>query len=242
MIHNIEPLLKGPKLTPEEEERIYKELMQKPSISATPSKIITLDNLIIEEKSPRGGKDKKLFTYDKSLEVLRQRNYQRHLRPDEAFRLLIDTLENPNSKYKQVSEDMLLSYGEWLSSAMLRKSKDKLTCYTDPENLIWDSSQYKVQGNLKYSQEKTFTIDKDIPSQSWVDLNKFPNDLVEFLYSRPFDKLPKVMQKGNKRAQLWLPEEGIIRPVGRGYDYYDFCVDACYDGGGGASRGVRERR
>ena len=47
--------------------------------------IITLDNLQIEEKSPREGNNKKPFYYDKSLQDLRSRGYQRHLRPDEAL-------------------------------------------------------------------------------------------------------------------------------------------------------------
>ena len=198
-----------------------------------------LDKLEIEEKSPREGDEKELFYYDKSLESIRSRGYERHLRPSEAFKLIIDSLENKNSQYKQIKQDMLSSYGEWLSLVMLR-NKDELTCYLDPENkgkpLLTLLSN---QDEIKYSQEKKFKIDKRIKSQDWVDLNKFPESLVEFLYSRKYEDLPQVMKEGDRRSQLWFPKEGIIRPCGRGYGCYSFFVDASYNYR--ASRGVRAR-
>mgnify|MGYP001573671418 CR=1 FL=1 len=205
--------------------------------------IDSIDKLEIEQKSPRKGNDKELFTYDKSLESIIQRKYERHLRPSEAFKLIIDSLENSNSQYQQIKEDMFSSlHGEWLSLAMLRKDKETLICYLDPENLVLDNNKtnYIIQGSsLKHSGEKTFNI-KVIESQNCADLNKLPKDLVEFLYSRKYEDLPQVMKKGNIRAQLLLPQEGIIRPVGREGRYYNF--DISVDSNDRAGRGVRERR
>ena len=200
---------------------------------------LTLDNLVIEPSSSRDQNNrKKLFTYDQSLFDLRSRGYERHLRSDEAFRVLIDAIENPNSKYKSISDDMLFSYGEWLSLAGKRESDTKLHLYNDPDGTL---NNYEfIPQNFKYLEEKIFTIDKDIQSGTYVDLDRFPNDLVTFLYSRPFDKLPDVIKSGNRRAQLWLPKQGIIRPFGRGDDFDYFYLYASYSNG--ASRGVSERR
>ena len=209
------------------------------------SPIITLDDLEIEPTSPRHNndpsKDKILYTFDKSLESLKQRGYERHLRPDEAFKIIIDALENPNSKYKQLSDDMLKSYREWFSLAAKRTSKTDLEFYLDPENLVWNGSKYTIQGsNIQcLSETKTFTINKGIPSQTYVDLNQFPNDIIEFLYSRKFNELPDIMKPGgDRKAQILLPQEGIIRPCGHGDSFDDFDVSAYY--GSRASRGVRE--
>ena len=240
MTHVPEPLFPAPKMSPEEKKKLTEELLRPIQLTPPdqPPGIITLDNLFIEEKSPGQGNDKILQAYDKSLQSLRSRNCQRHLRPDEAFRILIDAIENPNSKYKSISDDMLFSYGEWLSLAGKRKSGTKLHLYNDPDGTL---NNYEfIPQNFKYLEEKIFTIDKDIQSGTYVDLDRFPNDLVTFLYSRPFDKLPDVIKSGNRRAQLWLPKQGIIRPFGRGDDFCNFNLNANYDDR--ASRGVSERR
>ena len=68
-----------------------------------------------------------------------------------------------------------------------------------------------------------------------------PNELIQFLYSRSFDQLPNIMKPGgNRKAQIWLPQEGIIRPCGHGDSFDDFDVSAYY--GIRASRGVRKRQ
>ncbi len=203
----------------------------------------TLNNLVIEETSPRDKNTNKLFfTYDKSLEAIRNRRFERHLRPSEEFQVLIETIENPKSQYKSIADDMLSSYGEWFSLAMEREDKTTLICYLDPENLVWNPQKniYEVQGHLKRAEEHKFTIDEKIPSQKYVDLNRFHEDLQVFLYSKPFDQLPDIMKEGSKRAQLYLPPEGVILPCGRCYGVGGFFdVDAYY--GSGASRGVRRR-
>ena len=238
MNRDIRPLFPS-YMTPEEELEILTSLLHQKQPPQPPvGKSQTLDNLVIEEKSPRGNGNAKIFqSYDKSMESLRSRGFKRHLRPDEAFGIIIDAIENKGKPLiKSISEDMLSSYGEWLSLAMLRNGAE-LSCYLDPENLVWNGTSYVVNGALKHSGEHKFNI-KRIHSEKYVDLDKFPQDLVTFLYSRPYDKLPEVMRKENRRSQLWLPGEGIIRPCGLGsidgssvYGYYDR-----------ASRGVRERR
>ena len=212
----------------------YTPSEQQPSIE-TP-----LDNLVIEETSQRDSSNNKVLEhFNDSLSSLRSRNFTRHLRPDEAFRILIDALENPNSKYKSIKEDMLSNYGEWLSLAFLRKG-DALHCYLDPENLVWSGSIYVLQNPpLRHSGESTFDI-KGIKSQERVDLKEFPAELVKLLYSRSFNQLPDIMKSGDKRSQLWIPKEDEIRPCGRGDDFDDFIVGGNCDGR--ASRGVRARK
>ena len=184
------------------------------------------------------------FSYNKSLEKLRSGGYQRHLRPNEIFKIIIGLIEDPNYKgrplfhtYHEIKEEMLGSYGEWLSLAMFRKDKETLICYLDPETK--DKSHFGTVSNpneISYSQERQSKIDKDIKSEQSIDLNKFPSELVEFLYSRKYEDLPQVMKEGDRRAQLYLPREGEITPCRRNY-YYSLGVFSYVDMG--ASRGIR---
>ena len=199
----------------------------------------TLQDLLVEQTSPKDTNNNKvLLSYDNSLQALQQRNFQRHLRPSEAFQILIDNIEQPQSSYKPLAQDMLASYGEWLSLA-IKREQDKLICYLDPENLIWNGTTYEVQGSLKHAGEHTFNLNKKIKSETYVDLNQFPPDLQVFLYSRPYDQLPDIMKAGHQRAQFYVPPEGIIRPCGRGYSVGNF--NLLGDCNSWASRGVRSR-
>ena len=211
--------------------------------SKATSQIVSVDygNLQIESKSPRDGTDKTLFYYDKSLIDLRTRLNNpsaRHLKPQEAFGIIIDGLEGKLSgDLKNIYDDLVSSYGEWFSLGMERK-KNKLILYEDIEGLVWDGSKYVVQTKLEFSDRKEFDI-KGIASETLVDLNKFEPELVEYLYGRQFDALPDAMKVGDKRAQLWLPSEAMgVRPVGRG-DFNDgyYVVYAGF-GDDRASRGV----
>jgi len=241
MIHDPRPIAP---MNPEGLDEIAESLLRPYIPPEQPqSSAVTLDNLVIEPLIPRQENNNKVAQYfNDSLSSLKQRgysSYSRHLRPDEEFGILIDAIENPNSRYKSISEDMLSGYGEWLSLAFLRQG-DILHCYLDPENLVWNGSIYVIQNPpLRHSGERTFNT-AGVESEKWIDLNKFPDELVKFLYSRSFDQLPDVMKSGDKRAQLWIPKDGEIRPCGRGYDFYDFGVV----GGGyyGASRGVRAQK
>ena len=207
--------------------------------TVTKERFVRLDDLAVEAESPRQGSEKRLFTFDKSLESIEARGLQRHLRPYEAFRILIDAIKNPNSKYKSIKEDMLSSYGEWLSLAVIT-NKDRLTTYDDPSNLLFKDGEYLVRGKkLKHTGERTFTIPKGFEAGGFIPLEELPKDLATFLYSRPANRLPVEIRSN---AGIYMPGEGILRPCGRGDDFVDFPV---VFGGGfdyGASRGVRARK
>ena len=236
------------KLSEEERKKKLEEKLEKAkgkrkpteeSTTELPSTIVPVDykNLQIEPKSQRTGTEKTLFAYDKSLEDLRTRLNNpsaRHLRPQEVFGIIIDGLEGKLSgNIKTIYDDLVSSYGEWFSVGMERK-KNKLILYEDIEGLVWDGNNY-VQQNFAYSgQPKTFDI-KGIASETYVDLNKFKPELVEYLYGRQFDALPNDMKTGGRKAQLWLPSENMgVRPVGRGYYWYSVIANFSYR----ASRGV----
>ena len=235
MIHDPRPIAP---VNPEGLDEIAWSLLnESETLQPESSPSISLENLAIEQTSPRDQQNNKtLYVFDKSLQALKQRGFQRHLRPSEAFKAIIDAIENPSSKYKPLKEGMLSSYGEWLSLALERTKPSELTFYLDPENLIWDGLKYIVQGQLRHSAKQSFPISRDIPSNQYVDLNKFPNELVEFLYSRSFNNLPKIMRSGDKRARIWFPQKGIVRHCYRG-DFSLFLVDTGCDYR--ASRGVR---
>jgi hypothetical protein len=229
------------KLDPEQERRILEELLggnsqapPQPGVVASGAyKDVVFERLAYREP---GKSDKTLSAFDKSLERLRKAGYQRHARPREAFGLVIDGLEGRlTGAAKQVGEDMLVSYGEWLSLAV-RPVQGVLHCYFDPENLVGNGAVYAVQGSvLKHAGEQVFPI-KGLPLQSWVplkDVALVSPVLVETLWSRPYAKLPGEIQKN---AKLYLPQEGVAWPVGRGY-FYGFDVVGC-SFNSRASRGV----
>ena len=114
----------------------------------------------------------------------------------------------------------------------------------DPKNLAWDKNkgqydgQYVVRDQVDCVGKETFGI-KGKQSQTWIDLREFEDKFVKFVYGRSFKQLPKIMQEGDERVQVYLPSNGIVRPVSR--DNFD--VGCSINGyiGNGASRGVRRR-
>ena len=199
--------------------------------------------LVIEAKAARGVDGNLLFYhFDKSLEALKKRGYERHLRPAEAFGLLERNLEGTLSEEEQeIAEDMMIDihyWGEWLSLAWERKG-NVLVAYLDPVGLMWDEKKGEyVKRDFSCSEEKRFDITwKD--SNFFLDLKEFPEDFVTWHYGRRFVDLPEEMREGGRRAQVWLPAVRVIWPVCRsGYDYgYD--ITAAYYYPEKASRGVR---
>ena len=240
----------------EEAERRRQELEQKragrksrPATTTTPatppivvprgSSVVLYKNMEFEHPAYRkaGETGKTLLTYDASLARLRKAGFERHAHPQEVFGLLIDGLEGKLTvEEKLICDDQLASYGEWLSLAFERQGK-RLITYLDPEGLEWKKGKYVKTTNFKCSDTKDFDITAKM-SQRYLDLNKFPDDLVQFLYGRSFAALPQEMRKGSKKAQLVLPPDTTAWPVGFGVFNY------CYDVIGyinWASRGVRER-
>ncbi len=214
---------------------------------------IIFDDLVVEPKALRDqtSKDKVLFGYNASLADLRKRGYDRHLRSDEVFRIMIEALENPSDKLNAVADDLWDSHGELLS-AYFQVSHDgkELTVFLDPENLKYDSNVYVVDGNngfIKCSTTNKFSLEKivkkrifwrnkteNIPLKDLVRLervNEINPELVEFLYSRPYHRLPRHIQI---HGGLRLPPAGKGGPIGR-IRYFTVYAESSY----GASRGVR---
>jgi hypothetical protein len=226
-------------LDPEREKQILEELLQERPVSPAAGSSVGSGAVELEPLAPRDGKDKKLFFFDKSLEDVRRRGYQRHARPQEAFGLVIDGLEGKlTGAAKQVGDDMLVSYGEWLSLAFERQGS-RLVWYDDPENLAWDGQRNVYTWNRvpKYAGRREFGIGS-LPSKKWIEGKDVPKDLFVALYGREWRALPQAMREGDKRAGLWLPAGRVAWPVGRGVFNGGYDVNGCnyiYR----ASRGVR---
>ncbi len=159
--------------------------------------IIQLDNLIIEDKV-----SEYFYTYEESLESLRERGYQRHLRSDEAFRILIDGLKNPRSKYKKICDNMLSSCNEWLSLAFIgsiiildpvifkRKGKDfSGNPYTLRKYELKECSA-KIETDLYYGKNKIF------------DLENNSRKIIELLYGGDISTLSNFVKNEFKTKKI----------------------------------------
>ncbi len=196
------------------------------------------NNIIFEQKAVYWGYNnsrynKKLYRFDESLVLLKQRGYERHPRPAEVFNLLCKGLEGGlPPEQLGIVEDILNNYPEWYSAAMRRKG-NFLYYYLDPENIFWNGRSYGVKGGkLRHSGKEVYNIQSLSHWISIKDLNKVNSELVEVLWSRPYALLPNyILQK----AWIYLPLEEGIWPVCRGFDYHGV---GCYVVRYGASRGV----
>lgn len=160
--------------------------------------------------------NKTLLTFDKSLERLKKEGYERHLRPWEYFNLVTGRLEGKlPENLDNLAKEMLNGEGEWLSLTMKRRG-NKLSCYVDPKNLVWDEKkkEYFTCGNLEYNYKEEFDI-RGVPPRQWICLKQFPDEFIKFMYGRRFEDLPKEMQEGDKKAQIYPPYfNDILYPVG----------------------------
>ena len=203
-------------------------------------------SLVFEPKAVYDEGEKRLYAFDKSLERLRSRRYARHPLPQEEFGLLIANIEGKlTSEQKSVAEDMINNHGEWFSLAMLRM-EDDLWLYYHPELLGWNNvlKTYKWETQKyqrQYSNSSRFTI-KKLPSSevklNLKDLNTLCPELIEELWTRPFEELPSEIKR---EGSIYLPPEGKIWPAGRGSFDYRFSIDS-YSCEGRASRGIRRAR
>ncbi len=217
-----------------------------------PTGSVLYNNLEWEHPAYReaGQAEKKLLSYDKSLERLRAAGYERHARPSEVFGLLIDGLEGKlTGQHKAIYDDMLTSYGEWMSAAVLVKqqksggiwgvggsTKQTLTMYLDPEGLAWDGKKY-VQQNFTYAEKKEFDITGK-PLNAFVELTQVDVALVQDFYGCSYAQLPQQMREGDKRGGFWFPSADQIWPVGRGDFYFNRLNTFIYYHISRASRGV----
>jgi len=196
------------------------------------NRIVTYKDIEFEQLAYReyGESNKRLLYFDTSLERLKSAGFERHARPQEMFGLLIDGLEGKlNGNLAEVEKDTLTSLDEWTSMAFERKG-DILIAHIDPEGLVWDGNNY-VKQNFKNNGQQEFNV-KGKACDTWRPLNEFNEDLVRFLYTRPFKDLPEKMQIC---ASIGLPPEGFAWPVG----HYQYNVTGGKDFEKRASRGVR---
>ncbi len=226
---------------PEEARRIIEELLNMPADSVNSISSSYCD-VVFEQVAYRkpGVADKQCLSFDASLARLKSAGFERHARSQEVFGLLIDGLEGKLAgQLKGVYDDMLVSYGEWLSLAVKREG-DVLIAYVVPKNLVWDKnkSNYVVRGQVDCVSKETFNI-AGKQSQTLIDLREFEDKFVKFVYGCSFNQLPQIIREGDRRvrrAQVYLPSDGIVRPVARGDFDGRFDVNCYFNGW--ASRGV----
>ena len=212
-------LIEGADLEIDEEARRADALKEK-----VPIPVVSYKNLQFESRAYRdqGQTEKKLFHYDQSLVRLRHDGFARHARSAEVFSLLCGGLEGKlTPKEKTIADDMLASYGEWISLA-LERTGNRLIAYVDPEGLVWEENQYVKSSQFRSAEQHEFDITGK-NSKKLIDIDLFDAEVVQFLYGRSFDDLPAAMRKGDHQARLYLPYDNTIWPVCRGiidYNYY----------------------
>ncbi len=204
-----------------------KELIVKPALS----------DIVFEPRSVYEGGYKKLYTFDESLRALQKRGYERHPRPIEAFDLICRELEGRLQPEQQaIADDMMNSYGEWLSMAMLRKG-NLLHCYLDPENLVRERTKYKYVtqgGKLKHAGEEVYSIGSVCEWVSITKVDEINPTFVEKLWSRPYAILPEEIRQ---HALLLLPLENVLSPVSHCYYGCEYNIHTHFNSR--ASRGVQ---
>ena len=144
--------------------------------------------------------------------------------------------ENQLSNNNLVSSMAGSDFGEWLSLAF-RKKGTTLECVLDPENLRWrdcwegcgwsrDENGKQTSRNIPAGHPSKYVVKKgeelkhsgkimkfDIGNKHLGEsylLEEFPDDLVEFLYGRKFEDLPKEVRigfYGGDQTRIQLPEE-----------------------------------
>ncbi len=216
-----------------------------PIVPETPkqNRIITASYKDIEfEPLPflgQGAPENKLFYFNDSLNRVRSAGFDRHARPQEAFGLIMDCLEEKlvNTSYRNKYTDMISIAGEWFSTAFERQG-NILIAYLDPEGLVWNSNTYVKDSSFKFVDKQEFDIAGKL-SNTWIPLNEFNDDLLQAVYGRKFKDLPQAMRKGNNKAHMQLPLDNTAWPVGRCYRGYGVCGSHLETW---TSRGVRKKK
>lgn len=205
-------------------------------IFAAVSERLPIDGLKFEELAYResGAVEKKLFTFDASCERV-TRIGMRHPLPAEVFGFLIAGLEGKlDDSQKQICADMRAMYGEWCD-LVTKPENGLLHCYEHPRIVVWVQDAYDCS-KMIFAREKQFPLN-GLPLKEYVsikDVAKRSPLLVQYFYSRLFDKLPSEIQNN---ASLYLHNQAW--PVGRGNcDYYVYA----YYYFNWASRGVDEQK
>ena len=220
----------------EVEKKVLEELLRGVPSSPPLSGAIqgtTYKDVIFEALAYRKPKEtnKELFTFDKSCERLVLAGFKRHPLPAEVFSLIIDVLEGKvSASLLSVKEDFFKNYGEWFD-LVFKPKNGVLHCYEQPRNVVCIPNDYDCS-KMIFDQEKKFPLN-GLPLKTYIpikDVAKKSHQIVTYIWSRPFEKLPSEIQNN---ANLWIPDSA--RPVGRD-DYGIFNVSGNYYW---ASRGVR---
>ncbi len=181
------------------------------------------------------------FSFNRSLERLRKAGYKRHPRPDEFFKLAMCYFEYCRELDALFKNTLINGKGEWLSMAMERQGTT-IICYLDPENIKWDEDAgiYTVDGKkLKHNGKREFDY-LATPDNSFIDVEFIRQDLVEFLYGRPYERFPAEI-KNHFKPKILFPPEGEILPVGtpRGQQEFRYRMGAVSGMMYRTSRGIR---
>lgn len=229
---------KRQKITPTPQPKLCAE-NKTPSAPKNKPELIKYGDLEIERYLPKASNGYVTgMSYDKSLERIKNAGLDRHLRPQEAFGIIIDKLEEKITEDFIDDTDIFLTGAEeWLSLAFERKD-NQLICYLDPTGLVLNENTHKYEKiNFTYSQANCFYI-YGIPSNTRLKLNNFNQHLIKFIFGKPYKDLPKIIQE---TANILLPPDEFMLPINRGgplgYDLRGYIY-----GYWGVSRGVRHAK
>jgi hypothetical protein len=221
-VSNIKVILDGEKNGQNESEtsqkikQIEREIIS--SILSAPRKIV-LSNLIIENP-----KNNQWEHYQDSLVRLRQKGFNRHLRPLEFFEILLEHFRTGGLGTREdVAKNIMcedFEEGEWLSLAF-RRTGNMLEIALDPENIVWDGKKYVTIGDLRV--DRTFVIGHS--NSFYAPVREFKQDLINYLFGAEISELSKY------HARIFFPPEGEWWPIGCGIDNVGRGSGFCLYGG-----------
>jgi len=175
-----------------EDEKKGKEPNSQEDVVSSKSRDSTLDRHYRDLHRIQFNKRDNGLTYADSLKQLRGNGWERHLTPSEQFSLICHGQEGfLGQRNKDICIDMISTIAEWLSAGVTVEGQH-LTVYQHPGT----ASLYSASFDLKdLTGRQVIGID---------ELSKNHDDLIELLWSRPFDKLPKTIRE---KANLNLPTD-----------------------------------
>lgn len=187
--------------------------------AATPSTptepLVAFGPLRVEARAEYSGSAKTLYTFDQAQAALATKDLVLPTFRQVMEHVIIPGLEHTLSPGQQnVFDDLFKSYGEWTDNAFYRKG-NLLYVSTGIKGLVRNGADY-CAGKMTVDATPTAYDITDLPSQEWLSLERVTKRspaLINDLYSKPFGQLPRRIKKD---AGLYLPPEGVVRPVGRG--------------------------
>ena len=165
-------------------------------------------SLSVCEWEPRKTRD--FFTFEDSLARLIEAGYTRHPRPQEVASLLLEYAEKPLTEGQEtLTQDIVDGLGEWLSLALYRDGR-QLHCYLDPPKK--EPGHYRTPRDMRHvicKEHREFGFDYTPPEHGDILIKDLPQEMVTYLWTRPFSQLPPMFSK----VALMLPPEHILKPV-----------------------------